>query len=268
MRPLPSGAPGCALNYDRGVDTGTGKPELRDGERFTAAHFRDPILGDLVELIGTKSPGDRLPGERELAERLGVSRTALRDRIGRLEALGVVERKERAGAVYTGLQPERMGEALILGLISSEIHVESLVTVRHALEREAAILATTDPVPEGLATMRGALDRMRASDDGADILAADIDFHEGLFVASNSSGLIFLSRVLRAVLRGTLRLVTLADERDMVRQVHAHILEAVEAQDPERARCAVDRHFALLDELFATQSRQRMADDQDVPGTP
>lgn len=227
------------------------------GERFTAAHFHDPILGDLVELIRTKSQGERLPSERELSERLGVSRTALRDRMGRLESFGVLERREREGAVYTGLQPEKMGEVLIMGLISSEIHVESLVTVRHALEREAAILAATNPWPEGIESMRDALERMRAADEGAEILAADIDFHKGLFLASNSSGLTFLSRVLRGVLKGTLRFVTLAEEREMVRRVHTDILKAIESRDAEGARTSVDRHFEELDGLFEKEARQR-----------
>src|SRR5690625_5262286 len=147
-----------ALSYDHGMESSSKTSGQRMppggttprsvfphavGERFTAAHFQDPILGNLVELISTKSPGQRLPSERELSERLGVSRTALRDRMGRLESFGVLERREREGAIYTGLQPEKMGEVLIMGQISSEIHVESLETVRHAMEREAAILAAT-----------------------------------------------------------------------------------------------------------------------------
>lgn len=239
------------------------------GERFTAAHFQDPILGNLVELISTKFPGERLPSERELSERLGVSRTALRDRMGRLENFGVLERREREGAVYTGLQPEKMGEVLIMGLISSEIHVESLVTVRHALEREAAILAATDPWPEGIQDMRDALKRMRAADGGAEILAADIDFHKGLFLASNSSGLTFLSRVLRGVLKGTLRFVVLAEEREMVRRVHGEILDAIETRDAEAARTSVDRHFDELDRLFEKETRQRTLQRSDgVPERP
>lgn len=226
-------------------------------EQFTAAHFRDPIIGDLVELIRDKSPGDRLPSERELSERLGVSRTALRDRIGRLEAFGVIERREREGAIYTGLQPERMGEALIIGLISSEIHVESLSAVRHALEREAAILAAKDPDHDGVRAMRRAIKRMNETDDGSEIYDADVDFHEALFVASNSSGLRFLARVLRTVLQGTLRFVTLADERDMVRTVHAGVLDAIEAGDPEQAHLMVDRHYDLLEELFEKDARHR-----------
>ncbi len=226
-------------------------------ERFTAAHFGDPIIGDLVELIREKRPGDRLPSERELSARLGVSRTALRDRIGRLEAFGVIERREREGAIYTGLQPERMGEALIIGLISAEIHVESLSTVRQALEREAAILAAKDPDQDGILSMRSAIHRMNNTDDGSEIFAADADFHEALFTASNSSGLRFLARVLRTVLHGTLRFVTLAEEREMVRGVHADILAAIESCDPEKAQVAVDRHFELLEGLFEKDARHR-----------
>ncbi|WP_166432940.1 FadR/GntR family transcriptional regulator [Nesterenkonia salmonea] len=234
-----------------------GRDQKTRGEPFTAAHFSDPILGDLVELLRTKEPGDRMPSERELAARLGVSRTALRDRIGQLEAFGVLERREREGAIYTGLRPEKMGEVLILGLISSEIHVESLSAVRHALEREAAILAATRPDLSGIESMRNALLEMHQSQHGSDIFSADVEFHEGLFVASNSSGLIFLARVLRAVLQGTLRFVTLAEERDMVRQLHSDILAAIDARDPEAARLAIDRHFEQLEVLFEKDARHR-----------
>jgi GntR family transcriptional regulator, transcriptional repressor for pyruvate dehydrogenase complex len=237
-----------------------GKVQKTRGEPFTAAHFHDPILGDLVELLSTKQPGDRLPSERELALRLGVSRTALRDRIGQLEAFGVLERREREGAIYTGLRPEKMGEILILGLISSEIHVESLSAVRHALEREAAILAATKPDEAGIENMRNALQRMYQSDNGAEIFAADVDFHEGLFLASNSSGLIFLARVLRAVLQGTLRFVTLAEERDMVRHLHSDILGAIDSRDAEAARLTIDRHFEQLEVLFEKDARRRALD--------
>jgi GntR family transcriptional regulator, transcriptional repressor for pyruvate dehydrogenase complex len=238
-----------------------GKVQKTRGEPFTAAHFHDPILGDLVELLSTKQPGDRLPSERELAVRLGVSRTALRDRIGQLEAFGVLERREREGAIYTGLRPEKMGEILILGLISSEIHVESLSAVRHALEREAAILAATKPDEAGIENMRNALQRMYQSDNGAEIFAADVDFHEGLFLASNSSGLIFLARVLRAVLQGTLRFVTLAEERDMVRHLHSDILGAIDSRDAEAARLTIDRHFEQLEVLFEKDARRRALDE-------
>lgn len=239
------------------MDPAPDEPRSRSSERFSAAHFGDRVLGDLVELVGTKQPGDRLPSERELAERLGVSRTALRDRIGRLESLGILERREREGTIYTGLQPERMGEVLILGLISSEIHVESLVSVRHALERQAAILASTQPMDGGLAVMREAVARMHETDHGTELYRADNDFHRGLFLASNSSALIFFSRVLRVPLTGTLRHLTLAAERDTLRIIHSDLLHAVEAGDPGRTGAAVDAHFDWLDELFEKESRQR-----------
>ncbi|WP_343957005.1 FadR/GntR family transcriptional regulator [Yaniella flava] len=247
---------------DNNLSEAAGRQEFSDGmrpyggslhdinEQLTAAHFQDPVVGSLIDMLRTMSAGERLVSERELANQLGVSRTALRDRIGRLESYGVLERREREGTVFTGLQPERMGEVLIVGLLFSEISVESLVTVRHALEREAAVLAAKDPASHGLEKMRDALEKMHGGDDGSEIFDADIDFHEGLFLASNSSGTIFLSRALRIAMKGTLRFETLATERKKVIALHIDILDAIENRDVNQARNSIDMHFRVLDELL------------------
>lgn len=212
--------------------------------------FGDPIMGMLMNQIVTMEPGDRLPSEREQALRFNVSRTALRDRIGRLESLGVLERRDRAGTFVIGLRPETVSEVLTLGLMGSKITVDSLVPVRVALERQAAIEAARRVDHVNCAHMAVAVDRMDASDDSSELHAADMAFHQALFNASGSQGLVFFSQVLSTVLSNTMRHLALDRDRVRMRVLHRAILEAVQSGDETAAVTAVDEHFAWLDELI------------------
>lgn len=220
-------------------------------EHSLADSLSDPALIGLIALLVDQEPGDQVPSERELSIELGVSRTALRDRISRLESLGMLERRERLGTYYAGASPERVSDALVLALMAKRITVDSLVEVRHALERHSAVLASAHGDAQAIERMRQAVERMRASADGRELFEADNDFHRALFEAAGSPALQFFAQMLHAVLRSTLRFVTLAVERDRLRLVHAEILDAVVAGDADAAGEAVDRHFGWLAELIA-----------------
>lgn len=212
--------------------------------------FGDALMGMLMNQIVHMEPGDRLPSEREQAERFNVSRTALRDRIGRLESLGVLERRDRAGTFVVGLRPETVSEVLTLGLMSSKMTFDSLVSVRVALERQAAIEAARRVDHINCAYMAVAVDRMDASDDSAELHGADMAFHRALFDASGSQGLVFFSQVLASVLSNTMQHLALGQDRARMRILHRAIYEAVVAGDEEAAVSAIDAHFSWLDELM------------------
>jgi GntR family transcriptional repressor for pyruvate dehydrogenase complex len=214
--------------------------------------FGDELMGRLMQQIVTMEPGDRLPSEREQALRMNVSRTALRDRIGRLESLGVLERRDRAGTFVIGLRPETVSEVLTLGLMGSKMSFDSLVPVRVALERQAAIEATRRVDHVNLAYMAVAVDRMEASNDSSELHAADMAFHRALFNASGSPGLVFFAQVLSSVLSSTMRHLALDQDRVRMRVLHRVIYDAVRSGDQDAVVTAVDEHFAWLDELMHT----------------
>ena len=217
--------------------------------QFYASLLNDAALGALVGLLGEMTPGDRLPSERELTQQLHISRNTLRDRIGRLESMGILTRKERLGTFYTGMQAEQAGSVLILGLMFEQITFESLISMRHALERQAAIEACTSAVDADLADLRESIADMNHTEDGRELLAADVAFHQALFAASKSPALLFFSQMLSAVLQGTLRHLTLEQDFETMRTVHGAVLDAVEARDVDAVTRAIDAHFAWLHEL-------------------
>lgn len=119
----------------------------------------DKIIRQIRELItsGQLMPGDRLPPERRLAERLGVGRTNVRDAIKKLEFYGILKTLPQSGTVVAG-----MGMTALEGLISDVLRIENsdfaaLVETRVLLETEAAKLAAERRTPQDIENIRIAL---------------------------------------------------------------------------------------------------------------
>lgn len=218
--------------------------------RFFAHVMKDEALSKLVPLLLGMGEGERLPSERELAESLHVSRTALRDRIGKLESLGILQRRERLGTFFTGIRPEHISDVLILSMLSSPMTVDSLVSVRRALERQAAIEACRARNLPELEKLALAVRKMHESDDGFTLYEADNEFHEHLFAASDSEGLIFFSKMLHAVLSGTVQKISLERDRGTLRTLHSAIFDAVNLGQEKAAGQAMEDHFDWLDALM------------------
>ncbi|MFV0433046.1 MAG: FadR/GntR family transcriptional regulator [Leucobacter sp.] len=217
--------------------------------QFYVNLLNDVALGSLVDLLVGMTPGEQLPSERDLTQRLQISRNTLRDRIGKLESMGVLTRKERQGTFFSGLQPEQVGNVLVLSMMFQQMTYESLISVRHALERQAVIEACRNATPETLEAIAKAIENMQSTEDGPELLAADWAFHHALFAASASPALLFFSQMLHGVLQGTLRPLTLEWDFKTMRRVHADVFRAVEARDPVAATVAIDAHFEWLYEL-------------------
>ncbi len=214
----------------------------------------DPVSAALAALIRTLEPGDKLPSERDLAVQLQVSRTALRDRLGVLEGLGVLKRRKGSGTFVEQLQPSALATALNLAMGSSHLPLESLESVRIALERQAAREAVKQSDPVLIAYMRRAIDTMKATDDHREVIIADRAFHQSLLRAAGNAALTFFADALTNLLQqdledrsARLQHARLSEERQqLVIHHHERIYEAILSGDADLAMAAVDAHFDAL----------------------
>lgn len=211
----------------------------------------DPIARGLIDVVGEIGLGGRLPSERLLADRLGVSRTALRDRLQLLEAFGVLRRVTGSGTYVQALAPEGLAFALDIGTKASGLDLPSLHSVRVGLERQAAIEAAIKRHPVLQAHMRQQVLAMERATEPEELDRADLAFHAALFEASENQALVFFSQALVHALRESIlerrhRMRELAHDRELMVNTHNSIHRAVESGSPAAAAAAVDAHFSAF----------------------
>jgi GntR family transcriptional regulator, transcriptional repressor for pyruvate dehydrogenase complex len=198
-------------------------------------------------LSGELRPGDKLARESELAERLAISRSSLREAVRALAALNVLEARQGDGTYVTSLTPELLLEVIGFGVeLVNDPSLLEFFQVRRFLETGATAAAASSITDAELASLRDCMARMDDAESVEELVQADEEFHRIVTFATRNSVLSALldnlsSRTLRARLwRGVM-------ERGAVertKQWHHAILEGLEARDAESARAADLMHLA------------------------
>jgi DNA-binding FadR family transcriptional regulator len=207
-----------------------------------AAVLREEITG------GTLKPGDVLPPEQLIAERLGVSRTVLREAVSRLKVQGLVASKQGRGLVVLNNRPSS-----VLRLHSANDHdLEELIAIvelRLGFEIEAAAFAAVRREEQDLAEMRGALAQMKEAIDTAEVSAgvdADFRFHQAIARATRNANYItffeFFTELYRRNLLASRARSASTARGEQAQKEHEAIYEAIRKGDPELARRAARRH--------------------------
>jgi GntR family transcriptional repressor for pyruvate dehydrogenase complex len=218
---------------------------------------RSPLYEEVVERLRAfidvqqLRPGDRLLSERQLAQRLGVSRTSVRQA---LKVGGLVDIRHGDG-VYLVRSPEDVVPSLAQSLIDSHAQLPAVMEVREALETQTARLAARRRTEADLDEMRRALTEMSTVlDAGEDAADADRRFHGAIAAASHNEFLVSLMDQLADHIDQTRR-ASLSRPGRPPRSLMAHdaILHAIEAQDEDGAAQAMRDHLKVVaDVAFVT----------------
>jgi GntR family transcriptional repressor for pyruvate dehydrogenase complex len=175
--------------------------ELQSVPRATAV---SEIVKQLTSFLaaGQFPPGSRLPPERQLAESLGVGRSAVREALAALEVLGIVAVRPGSGTYIRDSMSELLPTTLSWGLMLSASHTHELSEVRSALEVQAAGLAASRIDDTGLAALRSHVETMRSHlDDLPRFIDADARFHVQLAASAGNEVLVDLLQSIRSLLR-------------------------------------------------------------------
>jgi GntR family transcriptional repressor for pyruvate dehydrogenase complex len=216
---------------------------------------REPKLADratqqLQSLITRRTfqPGDRLPSERELGSRLGVSRTVIREALRALSTKGLVEVRDGAGAYVRAPSTDLVSE--LLGICVS--HMETgdvtsghILEMRRILEIEMSGLAAERRGPDDLAELERLLGLMaRPGSSRGDWAKIDYEFHDRVAIASkNPLFPIVLRSISEVLMRARLLGVRLPDYQAKALHHHRNVYEAIRARSSEKARAAMAGHL-------------------------
>ena len=200
--------------------------------------------------------GDRLPPERELAERLNVSRPTLRGALQSLADQGVLTGRQGAGWV---VEPsgEVVAANLAVYLQLEEVTFEQLFTARRAVEPHIAAGAARHRNAEQIKALKKSIKAMRATTDSAVYLQADSDFHAMLATASqNPVFSMLITPTLNLLQDVRKRLSAMPIVISASHDEHDQILAAVERADPAAAHDAMLHH---IDRFVASSERELSA---------
>jgi GntR family transcriptional repressor for pyruvate dehydrogenase complex len=199
-------------------------------------------------------PGDRLPPERELAQRLGVSRATLSQALVALEVIGAVVVRHGDGTVLT----ERARTAPVIEAIRAHAdRLPEIIEARDALESKLAALAASRRTEADLTAIRSALDTMeRDIEAGGRGVEGDEAFHGAVTAAARSELLAQMMTAIHDLIRET-RLESLSQPGRPRESLAGHrkVADAIAAGDPVAATQAMHEHVMLVSDVALLRDR-------------
>ncbi|MBS1693874.1 MAG: FadR family transcriptional regulator [Actinobacteria bacterium] len=194
------------------------------------------------------TPGGRLPAERDLAAKLGVSRASLSQALVALEVQGVLSVRHGDGAILVRRPTE---ERAIKALREHADRIPDVIEAREALEVKLAGLAAARRSDAEMAAIDAAIATMEAEiEDGDRGVVGDEMFHEAITVAAHSSLLAKLMHEISGLIRET-RIESLSQENRPRASLEGHrrIADAVRRQDSREASRAMAEHIRLVSDV-------------------
>ena len=231
----------------------------------TSEKLSTAVVRQIEELIlrGILRPGERLPSERELAERLGVSRPSLRDAIAQLQSSGLLSTKAGAGIYVADVLGSAFSPALVDLFARHEEAVFDYLSFRKDMEGLAAERAARLGSDTDLAVVAAVFAKMEAAhtakraDHEAEL---DAQFHLAIIEASHNVIMLHMMRSMYDLLQDGVfynRQIMFKQRtsRGALLDQHRAINDALQARDPEGARAAVEAHLEFVHRSLSDQHR-------------
>ena len=221
------------------------------------------VVRQVEQLIlrGILRPGERLPSERELAEKLAVSRPSLREALSELQASGLLTSRAGAGIFVAEVLGSAFSPALMRLFGTHDEAVYDYLAFRKdleglAAERAARVGSNTDlKVINAIYFKMEAAQSKRSSDEEARL---DAQFHMSICEAGHNVVMLHMMRSMYELLQTGVfynRQATFrqCSGRSELLGQHRAINEALQARDPEAARIAVHNHLDFVESVLKTQ---------------
>ena len=224
---------------------------MENGDLFqnvgSKAKLVDRVVDNIQTLILERQlePGTRLPPERDFAERMGVSRTVLREAVRILVTKGLLETRHGVGTMVRHVTSDQFLEPMNLLLQTNNLSVEQLHQVRSILEVGVVRLAAQHAQPADLAALRELLAQMGHTDGStAAFVVLDDQFHSALAQATHNPLLMVLADSVGAIMHEVrLQVHEFTRIGGSAVSDHVRILEAIETQNAEAAAAAMQTHL-------------------------
>jgi GntR family transcriptional regulator, transcriptional repressor for pyruvate dehydrogenase complex len=228
-------------------------------KRIKPKKIYEEVAEALHELIrtGQLKPGDRLDSVQQLAENFQVGRSAIREALSALKAMGLVEMKQGEGTFVKGFEAKQITFPLSTAILMNKKDVAHLLEVRKIIESGTAASAARNRNASDLQAMSHALEQMEHVQGDEELgEKADFTFHLALSAASQNPLLSKLmdhvSGLMAETMKETRRLWLYSKQTTMEKlyEQHVEIYNAIEKQNEEKARQAMLSHLENVEEIL------------------
>ncbi|MEI6895779.1 MAG: pyruvate dehydrogenase complex transcriptional repressor PdhR [Colwellia sp.] len=243
---------------------------LKKSGRVKPQKLADIILVQLEAMIieGSLQPGEKLLPERELALQFEVSRPSLREAIQKLEAKGLVTRKQGGGTFVCDNLLKGFSDPLFELMANDNESQFDLLEFRLGIEGMASYYAAMRGTPADFENIQAKHDEIGNSQLETDFCGeakAVVDFHLAICAASHNAVIFQLARSMSALLEDNIvkNLTILAQRPDIFSRItdfRKSLLNAIVSGQPKKAWGASHRHLAFIEEVLLklTQENSRV----------
>lgn len=224
------------------------------------------ILADLIRFIEKRQyePGERLPSERELAERFKAGRGVIREALTILENLRYLEKRPNSG-VYMSSSPgqislEALGLFTALGISLTSATIAEAHEARKLIEVQAIRLACARRSDEVLAEIEDALNRFRICIEEGDGNAADLDYEFHMLIFKATGNMVLMQMVNPFYVMTSQRRAAFFADRSRGRrsyEQHVELYECMKKQDLDRAQEIMEEHIGRVQSLTQPDATER-----------
>jgi GntR family transcriptional repressor for pyruvate dehydrogenase complex len=219
----------------------------------------EQVLRQIQEQIssGRLKPGDKLPPERELAERFQVSRGSIRDAIQALQVLRLVRSRQGGGTAVCEISAESLVSPLSQALAGKQELVTELIEARKMIEPPLAARAAVNATVEEIARLEDLLRRQEErTRRGEPIIEEDSDFHYTIALAARNSVVRRMVDMLMDLLRETrARGMQVPGRPERSLAGHRRVVAAIRRRDPRAAQAAMLRHIREIEQILMRIAR-------------
>ncbi|MGE8203244.1 FadR/GntR family transcriptional regulator [Heyndrickxia sp. NPDC080065] len=219
----------------------------------------EQVASELVDMIrsGQLKPGEKLDSVQQLAENFSVGRSAIREALTSLRAMGLIELKQGEGTFVKKFEASDITYPIVQAILMNKEDIVNLLEVRKILETGAVIAAAERRTEEDLENMKRALLGMKNAAINEELgEKADLDFHLAIVNASHNPLLISLmshvSDLMVKAMEETRRIWLYSEVSTLEKlyEQHARIWDCIDKGDSEHARSAMLDHLNNVEEML------------------
>lgn len=223
-------------------------------KEITPVRLYESAIEQIMDLVKKSElkPGDKLPPERKLAEKLSISRGSLREAFRVLESKGLIKSKAGGGRFIREIRKNghNSTENIILSLEKSSIL--ELLEAREMFEVKIAKIAAQRATPEDIKLIEMALNKMNQKEELKDEKKTESDTEFHLAIASTSHNFVFVNIIklhldLLKETRG--KTWQIPGRREKQYQEHQTILQAIKEHNSKKAGEAMLTHLKNVEEV-------------------